>query len=236
MSRPKYQPNPGLAESPDEYYPATSPTSPLGCAFAFSCSIDISAHAKSSFNAASGVRIAVNSSAMCEYRAVCAAYVFCSVALNRSSFACKAIFVAVSSVLPAAILNLALAYTQLHDYAKSVKMFRLFSDAKNHAQQTLTPEAAIAYAGALAATADFIDAQKQLELALTISPDNALLHDALGSLLAQHKQYDEATAQFQRAIALDPALASAHYRIRPTRPFSFLKPSGFEGWGRVPHI
>ena len=39
-----------------------------------------------------------------------------------------------------AILNLALAYSQLHDYAKSVKMFQLFDQTKSDASQRLTPE------------------------------------------------------------------------------------------------
>ena len=88
-----------------------------------------------------------------------------------------------------AILNLALAYSQLHDYAKSVQMFQLFDQTKSDASQTLTPQDAIAYAVALTATAEPAAAHKQLEAALTTSPDNAALHDALGTLLAQQENY-----------------------------------------------
>ena len=112
-----------------------------------------------------------------------------------------------------AILNLALAYSQLHDYSKSVKMFQLFDQTKSDASQTLTPQDAIAYAVALTATAKPTAARKQLEAALTTSPDSAALHDALGTLLAQQENYGEAADQFRLAISLDPALASAHYHL-----------------------
>src|SRR5438876_4617729 len=112
-----------------------------------------------------------------------------------------------------ATLNLALAYSRLHDYVKSVQMFQLLEQTKSDASQTLTPQAAIAYAVALTATAEPAAAQKQLEKALTTSPDDAPLYDALGTLLAQQQQYDPAVVQFQRAISLDPELASAHYHL-----------------------
>ena len=112
-----------------------------------------------------------------------------------------------------ATLNLALAYSQLHDYVRSVQMFQLLDQAKSGEPQTLTPQAAIAYAVALTATAEPAAAQKQLEEALATSPDNAELHDALGTLLAQQEQYDPAVVQFQRAISRDPELASAHYHL-----------------------
>jgi protein O-GlcNAc transferase len=112
-----------------------------------------------------------------------------------------------------ATLNLALAYSQLHDYVKSVEMFQLLDQLKSSSPQALTPQAAIAYAVALTATGKAAAAQKQLEAALTTSPDNAELHDAYGTLLAQQEQYGPAVVQFQRAISLDPALASAHYHL-----------------------
>jgi protein O-GlcNAc transferase len=110
-----------------------------------------------------------------------------------------------------AILNLALTYSQLRDYAKSVKMFQLFDQTKSDASQTLAPQHAIAYAVALTATAQPTAARKQLEAALTTSPDSAALHDALGTLLAQQENYTEAADQFRLALSLDPSLASAHY-------------------------
>ena len=81
-----------------------------------------------------------------------------------------------------ATLKLALAYSQLHDYAKSVQTFQLLDQLKGDPPLTLTPQAAIAYAAALNATSDTAAAQKQLEAALTTSPDNAALHDALGAI------------------------------------------------------
>jgi protein O-GlcNAc transferase len=108
------------------------------------------------------------------------------------------------------ILNLALAYSQLRDYAGSVKMFRLLDQAKAEA---LTPQAAVAYAAALNATGQPAEARKQLEATIATSPNSAVLHDALGTLLAQQKHYDEAATQFQRAISLDASLAAAHYHL-----------------------
>src|SRR5260370_20739448 len=62
-----------------------------------------------------------------------------------------------------ATLNLALAYSQLHDYVKSVQMFQLLDQTKSTEPQTLTPQAAMAYAVALTATGEPATAQKQLE-------------------------------------------------------------------------
>jgi tetratricopeptide (TPR) repeat protein len=112
-----------------------------------------------------------------------------------------------------ATLNLALAYSQLHDYAKSAQMFQLLDQTKSSETQTLTPQAAIAYAVALTATGEPAAAQSQLEAALTSSPDNAALHDAFGTLLAQKEQYDPAVVQLRLAISLDPGLPSAHYHL-----------------------
>ena len=108
-----------------------------------------------------------------------------------------------------ATLNLALAYAQLRAYTKSVTMFEL----ADQANQALTPEAAIAYATALVATSQPAAAQSELEKALSAQPDNASLHDTLGTVLAQQEHYDDAVAQFHQAISLDTNLASAHYHL-----------------------
>jgi protein O-GlcNAc transferase len=112
-----------------------------------------------------------------------------------------------------AALNLALAYSQLGDYAKSVQMFRVLDQLTSNSPQALAPQAAIAYAAALSATGDPASAQKQLEAALATSPDDPALHDALGTVLAQREQYEPAVVEFQRTISLDSALASAHYHL-----------------------
>src|SRR6516225_3504082 len=103
-----------------------------------------------------------------------------------------------------ATLNLALAYTQLRDYAKAIPLFQTADEA--HVQ--LTPDQTISYATALEATSQLAVAQTQIEQALAISPNSAALHDALGTLLAQQERYNEATLHFQQAIALDPSLAA----------------------------
>lgn len=108
------------------------------------------------------------------------------------------------------MLNLALAYSQLRNYTNAVKLFQILDHAN---AQPLTPQAVIAYAAALNATGQPTEARKRLETAVTASPNSATLHDALGTLLAQQRYYDEATAQFRRAIALDASLAAAHYHL-----------------------
>jgi protein O-GlcNAc transferase len=112
-----------------------------------------------------------------------------------------------------AILNLALVYAQMRNYARSLAMFQLLDSPAAGATPALSPEAAIAYATALTATAQPAAAQRQLERAVLVSPDNASLHDALGAVLAQQGQYDPAKSEFQQAIALDPRLPAAHYHL-----------------------
>jgi len=112
-----------------------------------------------------------------------------------------------------AILNLAMTYEQLRDYAKSVQMFQLLDQTGNGPSQKLTPQASITYAIAFSAVAEPEAAQKQLEKALIDSPDNAALYDTLGTVLAQQEHYAQASVQIQRAISLDPTLASAHFHL-----------------------
>ncbi len=112
-----------------------------------------------------------------------------------------------------ATLNLAITYSQLHRYQKSMQLFQLLDGTKGEAMQALTPQASIAYAAALAAIGEPAAAQKQLETTLAGALDNAALHDSLGTILAQQQNYTDATAHFQRAISLDPSLASAHYHL-----------------------
>lgn len=108
-----------------------------------------------------------------------------------------------------ATLNLAVAYEQLHAYTKSVTMFDLI----NQSDQILTPNAAIAYATALVATSQPAAAQSQLEKALAAQPNEATLHDTLGTILALQERYDDAASQFRQAIVLDPNLPAAHYHL-----------------------
>ena len=53
-----------------------------------------------------------------------------------------------------ATLNLAITYSQLHQYQKSVQMFQLLDGTKSDATQALAAQASIAYAAALAATGE----------------------------------------------------------------------------------
>jgi protein O-GlcNAc transferase len=110
---------------------------------------------------------------------------------------------------PNATLNLALVYSQLRAYTKSVAMFELVDQAT----QPLTPEATIAYATALIATSQTAAAQSRLEKALNAQPNDATLHDTLGTVLAQQEHYDDAASQFHQALSLDPNFPAAHYHL-----------------------
>jgi tetratricopeptide (TPR) repeat protein len=89
-----------------------------------------------------------------------------------------------------AALNLALAYTQLRAYSNAIEVFRLLEQPNRPFPQ----DAAIAYATALAATSQFAAAQGVLERALNSQPDSPVLHDSLGTILAQREQYDDAAS------------------------------------------
>lgn len=58
---------------------------------------------------------------------------------------------------------------------------------------------------------DHAAAQRFLERAAEITPDDPLVHNSLAALHFESKQPEEALAEFDRALALDPMLAHAHY-------------------------
>lgn len=60
------------------------------------------------------------------------------------------------------------------------------------------------------------DARAQVEFALQIAPDYASLHEDLGNLFGQERDYESAINSFRRAVSLDPRLASAHKRLAQT--------------------
>ncbi len=107
-----------------------------------------------------------------------------------------------------ATLNLATAYSREARYVDAVAMFRLLPN-----EAILTSEAAIAYATALAKTGDLRSAAERLGMEVARKPTDSALRDALGTVLAQQKQYEEAKTQFERAIALDNDLPSAHLHL-----------------------
>jgi tetratricopeptide (TPR) repeat protein len=108
-------------------------------------------------------------------------------------------------------LNLARADAALTRFDAAVKLFQQAIASPSAPQ--LSPVEAVAYASALAATGDSTRAQSALTAALGNSPDSAALHDALGTVLAQQQQLDDALPHFQRAVQLEPSLAQAQFHL-----------------------
>jgi tetratricopeptide (TPR) repeat protein len=110
---------------------------------------------------------------------------------------------------PSTVLNLCVAYSRSHDYRKAIASYRELGGAA-----ALPADAAIAVATAFSAAGDGASAAREVvERALAADPKNAGLEDTLGTLLAQQKDFAAAESRFRGAIALDPALASAHYHL-----------------------
>lgn len=108
-----------------------------------------------------------------------------------------------------ATLNLALSYAQLGSYGKALPLFRQLDTV----QTQFSPSDLTAYARTLDATGDAESAHAKLAQALTQDPNNAALHDGLGTVLAQQNKLADARPEFDRALALDPNLASAHLHL-----------------------
>jgi Flp pilus assembly protein TadD len=56
----------------------------------------------------------------------------------------------------------------------------------------------------------FEAASARLRLAVSLAPEDAMPHAALGDLLVAEKKYDEAVTVFERALALDPDESALH--------------------------
>ena len=108
-------------------------------------------------------------------------------------------------------LNLARTQAALGHPTEALTLFR--QALASPAPPTLTPDELIAYAATLAATGDLPHAESQLTQAVTQTPDSAPLQDALGTLLAQSNQMDQALPHFQQATTLDPTSSLAQYHL-----------------------
>jgi protein O-GlcNAc transferase len=110
-------------------------------------------------------------------------------------------------------MNLAMAYEQIGLPEKAIPLFaRLEADA--HLQKRTLPSYVLAaYARALAVTQRIGPAVIKMKAALAMDPQNAELHDELGSLFAQQKDWSGAQQEFETAIRLNPGLAVAHLHL-----------------------
>jgi protein O-GlcNAc transferase len=115
-------------------------------------------------------------------------------------------------------INLGLAYAQIGANKKAIA---LFSGVEAQVRTKSGSDPAVAlpsyvletYARSLAATGQFTIAISKMKAAVAASPQNAELHDALGSLHAQQQSWPSAIAEFQRAIQINPQFAAAHLHL-----------------------
>jgi protein O-GlcNAc transferase len=110
-------------------------------------------------------------------------------------------------------MNLALAYEQIGSPEEALPVFsRLEADAHLHGR-TLPTYVLVGYAHALAATQKIGPAVTKMKAALATDSQDAELHDELGSLYAQQKNWLEAQREFAAAIRLNPNFAVAHLHL-----------------------
>ncbi len=108
-------------------------------------------------------------------------------------------------------LNLARTEVALaHNSAALVLFHQALADPS---KPQLSPTESLAYATALSTAGDLTTAQSVLTAALTLTPDSAPLHDALGALIAQKGDLSAALQHFKQAVTIDPTLTSAQYHL-----------------------
>src|ERR1700749_1254451 len=106
-------------------------------------------------------------------------------------------------------MNLALAEARS---GKSAEALALFQELTGRGV-AFPVEAEIGYAGALTETGQRPAALERLHAAVAATPDNAALHDALGSVLAQEQQWPAAQQEFARAVELDARMVAARLHL-----------------------
>jgi protein O-GlcNAc transferase len=112
--------------------------------------------------------------------------------------------------------NLALAFQQSGQAEKALPWFAKTEANLRLQKQPVPAEFHAAYARCLAATRQLGPAVAQMKQAVTANPRNAELQDELGSLYAQQQDWPDAQRAFQAALAMDPALAMAHFHLGMT--------------------
>jgi tetratricopeptide (TPR) repeat protein len=110
-------------------------------------------------------------------------------------------------------MNLAMGYVRIGSPEKAVPLFSRL-EAGAHSQNRPLPSYALAaYARALAETQKVGPAVTKMKAALATDSQNPELHDELGSLYAQQKDWTHAQQEFATAIRLNPNLAGAHVHL-----------------------
>jgi protein O-GlcNAc transferase len=110
-------------------------------------------------------------------------------------------------------MNLAIAYQQVGLPAKALSLFAALDASARTQHRPLPPGVLAAYARALATAGELKQAAAKMRAASDEQPQDAGLHDDLGSVLAQQKNWPEAAQQFTKALELEPSLARAHLHL-----------------------
>ncbi len=97
-------------------------------------------------------------------------------------------------------MNLAIAYQQIGSSAKAIPLFAELEENARLQKQALSVPVLSAYARALAATGKLTQAAIKMKAALQSDPRNAELHDELGSIYAQQKDWSAAQQEFTVAV------------------------------------
>jgi protein O-GlcNAc transferase len=110
-------------------------------------------------------------------------------------------------------LNLALAYVQTGSPQRALP---LFSKIESHARaqgQHLPSYVLVQYARSLLQAHEPVLAAAKLKEAVAIDPQNAELHDELGSIYAQQLSWANAQREFATAVRLNPRFAVAYMHL-----------------------
>jgi protein O-GlcNAc transferase len=113
-------------------------------------------------------------------------------------------------------LNLALAFEQSGQPAKALPWFAKVDAASRTEKRPLPAEVLAAYARSLAAARQFAPSLARMKEAVAEAPQNAELHDELGSLYALQKDWTNAQNAFAGALKVNPGFAMAHLHLAMT--------------------
>ncbi len=110
-------------------------------------------------------------------------------------------------------MNLAMAYAQAGAAAKAIPLFAKLEATANAERHPLPSYVLAAYGRALAATGQRASAAAKMREAVAQEPRSPELHDELGSLYAQGRDWHHAEEEFSEAIRLKDDFVAAHIHM-----------------------
>jgi protein O-GlcNAc transferase len=113
----------------------------------------------------------------------------------------------------AAQINLAVAYAQSGAPAEALPLFAKAEAAARARGSKLPAQVIVVYADSLVATGHLDAAIAQMREAAAASGASAQIHDDLGALYAQRRDWPDANEEFNQALRMQPAFAEAHLHL-----------------------